>query len=163
MNYFIRNPDSDVHVRGLSKEIDMAYSTARNSLKKLQEAGFLKSDRKSKMIFYQPDGEKFRKAKQIINLKNFTDSGVIEHIEKNLKPEAIILFGSYLQGRDNEDSDIDIAIIGGRDTEIELDKFEEKLGRTIDLTYVEDAKSENKDFQNTLANGYVAQGYVELV
>jgi len=163
LNYFIKNPSSKTHVRGLSKEIGIPYATARNSLKKLQESGLLKSERKSKMIFYRPAGEKFRKAKQVTNLKNFTESGLIEFLEKNLKPKAMVLFGSYLEGQDKEDSDIDIAIIGGRDREIELSQFEEELSRSIELIYVEDAKTENKDFRNTLANGYVVQGYLELI
>lgn len=162
LNYFIQNPSSEIHVRGLSKEIGVSYSTVRTSLKTLEEADLLKSDKKSKMVFYSAEGEKFREAKKIANLENLIDSDVVKFLEKNLKPEAIVLFGSYLEGRDNEDSDIDIAVINGRDKELDLDRFEEKLGRTIELTQIENLENETKEFRNTLANGLVVQGYLEV-
>ena len=35
----------------------------------------------------------------------------IERIVKNIKPEKIILFGSYAQGNPNHDSDVDLFVI----------------------------------------------------
>ena len=43
----------------------------------------------------------------------------VEAICKNYKVEAIILFGSYAKGTENEDSDIDIAIV--------IDEFKDKI------------------------------------
>ena len=43
----------------------------------------------------------------------------VDKICKNYKVEAIILFGSYAKGTENEDSDIDIAIV--------IDKFKDNI------------------------------------
>lgn len=162
LEFFTEKPD-EIHIRGLSEEVGMPYPSVRKALKDLEEKGFVESDKKSKMTFYSPADEKFRKAKKMINLENLQSSGLIERLEKELRPEAVVLFGSYLEGRDSEDSDIDLAVIGGREKNLDIEEFEEKLGRQIQLTEIEDLKEENSEFRNTLANGLVLQGYLEVV
>lgn len=162
LEFFTEKPE-EIHIRGLSEEVGMPYPSVRKALKDLEEEGFVESDKKSKMTFYSPTGEKFRKAKKLINLENLQISGLIDFLEKELRPEAVVLFGSFLEGRDSEDSDIDLAVIGGREKDLDLTEFEEELDRDIQLTQVENLKEENKEFRNTLANGLVLQGYLEVV
>ena len=162
LEYFMQRPD-EIHIRGLSEEVEMPYPSVRKALKDLEEEGFVESDEKSKMTFYSPTGEKFRKAKKLVNLEKLEDSGIANFLEKELRPEAVVLFGSFLEGRDDEDSDIDIAVISGREKDLDLKEFEETLGREIHLTEVENLKQENKEFRNTLANGLVLQGYLEVI
>ena len=114
LEHFIEEPE-DIHIRGLSEELEMPYASVRKALKDLEEKEFVESDKKSKMTFYFPKGEKFRKAKKLVNLEKLEDSGLIEFLEKKFRSEALVLFGSYLEGRDSEDSDIDLAIIEGRE------------------------------------------------
>jgi len=49
---------------------------------------------------------------------------VVEAIKKTLKPEKIILFGSYARGDNKESSDFDLAV---------LQKNEPKLGQVADV------------------------------
>ena len=163
LNYFIQNLDSEIHLRGLSEEIELSYSSTRRGLKELRKQGLLESEGKGNMKLYRPSGEKFRKVKKLINLEKLEDSGLIEFLEKELRSEAIVLFGSYLEGRDKSESDIDLAAIGGREKELDLSSFEEEMGREIQLTRVEDLKKEDSEFRNTLANGLVLKGYLEVV
>lgn len=162
LEYFAEKPEK-IHIRGLSEELDMPYPSVRKALKDLEEEEYLQSDRKSKMTFYSPTDKKFRQAKKLINLEKLQDSKITEFLEKELRPEAIVLFGSYLEGRDTGDSDIDIAIIGGREKNLDLKQFQKKLGREIQLTEVEELKEEKPEFRNSLANGLVLQGYLEVV
>lgn len=162
LDYFASHPE-DIHVRGLSEQIDLPYSTVRRALQSLEEKELLEADEKSKMTFYSPTGEKFRKAKKIINLEKIENSGLAEYIDEELRPEAVVLFGSYLEGRDDSESDIDIAVIGGREGKPELEKFGEKLERKIQVVQIENPKEEVPEFRNTLANGYLLQGYLEVV
>jgi len=162
LEHFIKEP-ADIHIRGLSEELEMPYASVRKALKDLEEKGFLESDKKSKMTFYSPKGEKFRKAKKLVNLEKLEDSGLIEFLEKEFRSEAVVLFGSYLEGRDKSESDIDLAVISGRDIEVDISDFEEKLDRKIQLTRVENLKEESAEFRNTLANGMVLQGHLEVV
>lgn len=162
LEYFVEVPE-EIHIRGLSEKVGMPYPSVRKALKDLEEKGFLESDKKSKMIFYSPEGEKFRRAKKLINLEKIEGSGLAKLLDKELRPEAVVLFGSYLEGRDSEDSDIDIAVVNGRDKNPDLNKFEEELGRKIQVTQVKNLKEETREFRNTLANGLVLQGYLEVV
>jgi predicted nucleotidyltransferase len=162
LEYFAVNP-AEIHVRGLADEMDLPYSSVRNSLESLGEKGFLGRDEKAKMTFYRPEGEDFREAKKLINLERILDAELIQDLEERLRPEAIVLFGSYLEGRDDQDSDIDLAVIGGRQKELDLDDFEEKLGREIQITRIESLTEESSEFRNTLANGLVLRGYLQVV
>ena len=73
----------------------------------------------------------------------------VEKICENYKIEAIILFGSYAKGTNNENSDIDIAIITD---DFKNDIFDEelnlmKLRRNID-TRIEPHLIRIEDFKN---------------
>lgn len=73
----------------------------------------------------------------------------IEKICENYEVYAIILFGSYAKGTENEDSDIDIAIITD---DIKNDVFDEelnlmKLRRNID-TRIEPHLIRTEDYKN---------------
>lgn len=73
----------------------------------------------------------------------------VDKICENYKIEAIILFGSYAKGTNNENSDIDIAIITD---DFENDIFDEelnlmKLRRKID-TRIEPHLIRIKDYKN---------------
>ena len=162
LEYFAQRPD-EIHIRGLSEEVGMPYPSVRKALKDLEGKGLLESDKKSKMTFYSPGNENFRKAKKLVNLEKIDDSDLIGFLEKELRPEAVVLFGSYLEGRDNKESDIDLAVIGGRKKDLNLEEYEKGLDREIQLIRIENLKEENKEFKNTLANGFVLQGYLEVV
>ena len=61
----------------------------------------------------------------------------IEEVSKKYKIETIILFGSYAKGNNNEDSDIDIAIISS-----EFDDIYDDMAKLMLLTWNIDARIE---------------------
>ena len=76
--------------------------------------------------------KKFIRMKRIYNLNSLYLAGLVDFLVKEYNnPEAIICFGSYSKGEDFEKSDIDIAIINGKEKDIALEKFEKNLGRKI--------------------------------
>ena len=162
--YFFINPNENVHIRGLEGKIDRPYSTVHNALKELGDHNLIKEDKKSKMIFYKAniDNKEFRVLKKLSNLRNLYETGLVDKLERELHPDCIILFGSYLEGRDKENSDIDIAIINGRNKIVKLDLFREKLKREIQIINIEDISKEKEEFKGTLANGFVLSGFLEV-
>ncbi len=78
----------------------------------------------------------------------------VEKICENYKIEAIILFGSYAKGTNNESSDIDIAIITDDfendifDEELNLMKLRRKIDTRIEphLIRIEDYKNADTPF-----------------
>lgn len=163
--FFFRHPTREVHIRGLSEAADVPYSSARNALAALEDEELVERREESKMTFYAAnrDDGRFRRRKRLHNLRALFESGVIDVLEDAFRPDAVVLFGSYLQGADREDSDVDAAIVNGRDAAVDLGGHETKLGRTFHVVHIGDPSEEEPEFRNTLANGYVLGGYLEVV
>lgn len=162
--FFFRHPTEEVHIRGLANVTDIPYSSVRNALATLEEEELVEKREESKMTFYAAnrDDRRFRRRKQLHNLRMLFESGVIDVIEDTFRPDAVVLFGSYLQGTDREDSDVDVAIANGRDADVDLVGYESTLGRTFQVVHIGDPSEEEPEFRNTLANGYVLGGYLEV-
>lgn len=163
--YFFQHPSTEVHIRGLADRIDIPYSSVRNALQELERQTLVEKREESKMTFYTAarDKEPFRRRKRLYNLEVLSDCGVISALEERFRPDAIVLFGSYLQGRDRVDSDIDIAIVNGRQVAIDLSEYETALERSFQFVHVGDPCEETVEFRNTLANGYVLRGHLVVV
>ena len=80
----------------------------------------------------------------------------IEKISKYYKIEAIILFGSYAKGTENEDSDIDIAIISSDFKDI-VDDGAKLIGLTWKIdTRIEPHPITTEDYEN-VSNPFVEE------
>ena len=58
--------------------------------------------------------------KRVENLRYIYDSELNEFLEENFPGTVIVLFGSYSKGEDTLKSDIDIAIIEGKEKNLDL-------------------------------------------
>lgn len=82
--------------------------------------------------------------KEILNSIN----EFIKEIKKQYNITAIILFGSYAKGNENEDSDIDIAIISD-DFEDIYECMSELMGMTWDIdARIEPHPIKKEDYEN---------------
>lgn len=163
--FFFRHPTGEIHIRGLSDAANIPYSSVRNALQELDERGLVAKREESKMTFYTAnrDDSVFRRRKRLHNLQVLYDSGVVDVLEGTFRPDAIVLFGSYLEGADREDSDVDIAVVNGRDADVDLGEYEAEIGRAFQVVQTSDPTEEEPEFRNTLANGYLLAGYLEVV
>ena len=96
-------------------------------------------------------------AKRTIN-KDIVDSinKFIQEIKKKYNVTAIILFGSYAKGTENEDSDIDIAIISDECTDI-YDCMAVLMGMTWDIdARIEPHPITTEDYEK-VANPFVKE------
>lgn len=165
LNYFYKFPSKEEHIRGLAQETGISYSSTRKALAELYSEGLLEKREESKMTFYSAkfNSSKFRQRKRIHNIQYLFEKGAVDRLDKKFKPDALVLFGSFLEGSDREGSDIDLAIINGRDQEIDLSEVKDELNRKFHFVQVDDLEKERKEFKNTLANGFVLSGYIEVV
>lgn len=80
----------------------------------------------------------------------------IEEIKKKYNIKAIILFGSYAKGTENENSDIDIAVISD-DFEDIYDCMAVLMGMTWDIdARIEPHPIKSEDFEN-ISNPFVKE------
>ena len=95
--------------------------------------------------------------KRTIN-KDITDSvnKFVKEIKKKYNVTAIILFGSYAKGTENEDSDIDIAVISN-DFEDIYDCMAVLMGMTCDIdARIEPHPITVEDYEN-VSNPFVKE------
>ncbi len=100
--------------------------------------------------------------KRADNLKQITESGLSAFLYDTFPGSTVILFGSYAFGEDTTQSDIDLAVIGAKEKEIDTTKFDEMLERTININYYPNFKSIDPHLLNSILNGITLKGAVEL-
>jgi len=114
------------------------------------------------LIELNRDNEKAMELKRVGNLKMIYESQIVNFLENNFPGCTIILFGSFSRGDDIFDSDIDIAIIGIKEKEIPLEKFEKILERAINLNFYRNTREIHKHLRENIFNGIVLRGGIEL-
>lgn len=170
LEYFIREPEREFHVRELAKLMKKSPTTTSKHLSKLKKGGLLNSRKRLNHSLFKANAENplFRTEKLAYNLRRMAESGLISHlVEEYNNPEAIILFGSFAKAEDIPKSDIDLLVVTPIRKELNLQKFEKYLGHKIHLfahskADIEKMKSKNKELLNSLANGIVIEGLWEM-
>lgn len=164
MKLFFKFPERKFHLRELERLTGLSLPTVKEISQKLEKNGLLKS-KKEKVVknFYATRNQKFMRLKRLYNIYSLFSVGLIDYL-KNIyeEPEAIVLFGSYGKGEDISQSDIDIAIVTSNSKEIKISKFEKKLARKIKIYDIQIKKIE-EDFLNTLVNGVIMDGYLNIL
>lgn len=164
--YFFVNPTKNYCLMDISRAIGLAHTSVKRNLIKLIKIGVIKelTEKKGKRKFpiykSNTNNKLFNKYKMIHNLSSLLESGVIEFIEEKLMPKSIIVFGSYQRGEDIETSDIDI-FIECKEEKLNLNKFEKKLNRNIQLHFKKNFADYPKELKNNIINGFVVNGFLE--
>ncbi|MBS3155934.1 nucleotidyltransferase domain-containing protein [Candidatus Woesearchaeota archaeon] len=163
LKIFLENPTESFRLRELSRLSKISPPSVLNYLKEFEKEGLIERYEKREVPFYKAelDNEDFREYKKISILFELHDSGLITFLWENISPEAIILYGSQIKGESTESSDIDLFIIG-KEKNINIEKFEKKLGREIHIIFEENPKNIPKELKNNLINGIVLKGYLNL-
>ena len=173
LTFFFSYPNIEISLNELSSKIKMSKITAKRTVAKLIDEGFLmrtiygrtwiiKCDRDSPYNYSRKIG---------FNLNMVFEAylnGLRDDIYSAVKnPKAIILFGSYRKGDDIETSDIDLAaeILDEKGTGIiELGKIAEfgyRKNVAVNLHVFCRKNIDNNLFAN-IANGIVLEGFLEV-
>jgi predicted nucleotidyltransferase len=102
------------------------------------------------------------KLKRVENLKMIYESGLVDLLGESFDGATIVLFGSFAFGEDNIHSDIDIAIIGGKEKNINLNEYEKIFSKNINLQFYVDFSEIHKNLRESLFNGIIIKGSVRL-
>ena len=165
MELFFKYPYRTFHIREIARLTKLSSTGVIKIIKRLKEEKLLVSYKTRLTEEVKPDFEgNFLIVKRLYNIYSLNDNLLIDYLKKYYEhPKAIILFGSYSNGTDSEQSDIDIAIIGSlKDKMPDLSKFEDKLARKINIHIIYLDRT-TKEFKNSLANGIIMEGFVELI
>ncbi len=170
LKHFYKEPNRFFHVREMARLLKLNPTTASKYLNQLYKEELLSKSHELGHILFKANTESssYRYAKIYYNIKSLWYSGLIEHLDKELHyPEAILLFGSYAKGENDENSDIDLFVLANAKKHLDLNIFEKKLRAKIQI-FVKNKdefirlQKENKNLVNSILNGIVIKGYLEV-
>ena len=155
----------EFHVRALARELNASPTGISKSVKKLEKAGIIKSDRVFLLrVELNREKEEVIQMKRVENMRLLYQSGLVNFLSGKLVGTTIIVFGSFAFGEDtiSPESDIDIAVVGSEEIKIKLNKYENKLKRQINLQFFQSFRKIERNLKDSVLNGIVLQGHVEL-
>ena len=163
LKIFLDSPTESFRLREISRMTKISPVSVKNYLGEFEKEDLIEKYEKNKIPFYRAlrDNTKFVRYKKISIIYELYESGLIDYLWDNLNPEAIILYGSHVRGESIEGSDIDLFIIG-KYKDINLELYEDKLGKRIHLMYDQNAEKIPSELKNNLINGIILKGYLKV-
>lgn len=165
LQQFFYRPMSKFGVRELSRKTHLDTKTVMKYLKRLvKQKIVVKYVRKGSFPYYESNrlSPMYRFEKSHLLIRKIIRSNLITFLEQELKPKAIVLFGSVVKGTYHEKSDVDI-FIHGKYSKIYLHKYEHKLGHKINLLFEPDLKQLSLGLLENIYNGEKLSGKLEVI
>lgn len=140
-------------LRQISKKVNIPSTTLMRYLAILQREGIIDKEYR----FIENPYTRWRKTAHLIDL--LFESGLLEFLEKKLKPGVIFLFGSVRKGEYEHTSDIDI-FVESTEQEVNVSAFEKKLEHKVHLFVRPRLSQLSKELQLSILNGVKLSGYL---
>lgn len=158
LKVFFVEPTTLHFVKEISKKINLAPTSIRNHTKDLLAENLIKKKKATPFngFIANRENEHFIFYKRVYNLYSLKE--INKFLIENFWPKLIVVFGSYARGEDIESSDIDILILSKTRKEVNLEKFEKKLKRKINLLIVDKLEKLDKNIIKKIYNGIVLYG-----
>lgn len=163
---FLENPLKEYGVRELAKVLGLAPATVSKKLKSFAEESVLVHRKERNLDLYRANLEdnSYLDIKVYYNIRKIRESGIIERLNDFYLKPTIVLFGSASNGMDTPESDIDLLIISEKTDICELERYEKKLNRGIQLFVHKNMRQiKNNHLANNMLNGIVLQGGIEWI
>jgi len=137
LRLFIFNPGAEMYIKEVAKKLNISPSTAKFNCDLFLKEGFFNVAEKGNLkIFSLDNGSVYvRELKRLFALLAFREAGIERMLKGGM---SLAIYGSHASGEFNEDSDVDIIIIGA---EKQADRgfilsFEKKTGKQVQLTVI---------------------------
>lgn len=168
--YFFSFPEYPISLNDLSRQISASKTSTKSAINRLIKEGFIKKEEVGNAWRLSADLKNtfFITKKIPYNLQLVYESNIIDAVYNKIPAaRAIILFGSYRWGTDNEKSDIDIAVeaLGYEEIKIEtldvIKQFGFRKNVKINIHVFSRNKIDLNLFTN-IANGILLDGLLEV-
>jgi predicted nucleotidyltransferase len=162
----------EYHIRLLAKLTKLNPNTIINITGKLEKEGLIKKtkDKDTNRVLIKSNTQNriFILKKKFYNITKILNSGLIDYLEQELSFPTVVLFGGYAKAENHLKSDLDLFIISDVKKELNLERFEKKMGTEIQVFLnnkkdFQRMKLINKELINNVINGYVLTGYLEVL
>lgn len=163
LRVFFDSPNKKYQLRQLSRITKISLPSVKKHVIELLKQDLVKVVNSGLYKGYKSSlSEKYKLLKRNDLLLRLEESGLIRQLEDIYTPNCIILYGSAIEGADDERGDIDI-FVQSQQKNIDLKKYENKLNRTINIIFEPDITKIDKTFKNTLSNGIVLKGFLKVL
>ena len=158
LEVFFIEPTTTHFIKEIGKKINLAPTSVRNHIKDLFAKNLIKKKKAKPFdgFIANRENEEFIFYKRVYNLYSLKE--LSKFLTSSFWPKLIVVFGSYARGEDIEESDIDILIISKTKKEINLEKFEKKLKKKINLLIIDKLEKLDKSIIKKIYNGIVLHG-----
>ena len=162
----------EYHIRLLAKLTKLSPNTIITVTDELQKEKIVTKERdeQTHKVSVKADTQNrlFLLHKKFYNLRKIYDSGLVDHLQKELSFPTIVLFGSYAKAENRLGSDVDLCIISDVKKKVDVSGFEKDLGSEIQFFLhsqkeFKELTKRNKELINNVLNGYVLAGYLEAL
>ena len=162
--YFFINPTAKLRVREIERTLKLPLPSVIRYCRELEKENILAFHKIGSVTFYTASrSERYFLEKKLYNIKQLYESGLIDYLKIELSNPAIVLFGSYAQGEDTENSDIDLYLETPSKKQINLEKFKRILQREIQLFQHKNIQEiSNLHLANNIINGITLNNYIEV-
>jgi predicted nucleotidyltransferase len=160
-----KNVGNPLNQRAIATQLNASAAAITKALPPLEKKGIINIQKKSPMnlnLIQLSQQQEILQWKRAENLRLLYESNVVCALEENYPGCTIIIFGSFSRGDDTHTSDVDIAIIGSKEKQLDLRKFEKILQKPININYYNNWKNIHHDLKENLCNGIVLVGGIEL-
>lgn len=165
LRFFFINAGLQFNVNQIAKALDVSQAGIAKAIKALVKREYIhiKKDSGRWSIQLNRNNLNVVSLKRVDNLRIIYESGLAKHLFESFPGATIILFGSYSRGEDViEHSDIDIALVGVKEEDLNLKKYCNHLKRDVVLQFFNSFEKIDENLRNNLLNGIVLSGSVEL-
>ena len=165
IQHFLSDYTREIHGRALVGKVAQSQKTIALALQELEKEGILTSRKQGTLKLYRLN-PKNTEIKDILIQAELLRKIVFLKKHRTLAhlflkdTRTVGIFGSYASGAEKEKSDIDLFIDCPK-RDLELHRYEKGLHRKINITFG-DIKRLNKEFLNSVINGVILYGGIEL-
>jgi len=153
-------------MRKIAQILKVSAPAVAKALPLLAEKEYVKlaQDKETKRwsVELNRDNPRAIQLKRTDNLRQMYESGLADMLIREFAGGTIILFGSFSQGEDTVNSDIDIGVVGRKKKDVDVESFSSLLEREINIQFYDSFEKIHKHLRENLCNGIVLAGGVEL-
>ncbi len=167
---FFKDPNTLFHIREVAKATKLSHTAVGKHLRQFEKECLVIKKQTTPYETYKAntDSIAFRNLKRYYNLEQLRITGLVSALEKEYEFPTLVLFGSYAQALDDNQSDIDICVISEVVKELSFETYEKKLQRKISIHHFtkkkwEETKKLNPELINSICNGFVLSGQLEVL
>lgn len=129
------NPDSNFHLREISREVEITPTYVKKELQNLKELNLVLTSKKGNLTLFQINRNSpvFTELKSLFMKTEYFGELIKKSLEE-LKIDFAFIFGSFAKGIESEGSDIDLFVVGDINENGLLEiiqETEERTGREI--------------------------------